>query len=180
MINLKDEIKKLQKVYNGQADLKNKEYKLWKIPVCYDKQFGIDLDSLSLEKGLSISEIVARHSQTNYTVYFIGFLPGFLYLGGLNDSLYMPRKATPRLKIEKGSVAIGGKQTGVYPSESPGGWHIIGNTPITFFDASKELPCFAKSGDVIRFYPVSLKEYERVKVLVASGVYSLESEVLVD
>lgn len=180
LFDVKDEIKRLQEVYDTHHTLQKKEYRLWKIPVCYDEQYGIDLEVLSNEKGLSKLEIIKRHSQAYYTVYFIGFLPGFLYLGGLDTSLHTPRKATPRLKIDKGAVAIGGKQTGVYPSESPGGWHVIGNSPISFFNPSKEEPCFAKPGDAIKFFPVTLKEYELIKTLVSHGVYNLESEVIID
>ena len=180
LFDVKDEIKRLQEVYDTHHTLQKKEYRLWKIPVCYDEQYGIDLEVLSNEKGLSKLEIIKLHSQAYYTVYFIGFLPGFLYLGGLDTSLHTPRKATPRLKIDKGAVAIGGKQTGVYPSESPGGWHVIGNSPISFFNPSKEEPCFAKPGDAIKFFPVTLKEYELIKTLVSHGVYNLESEVIID
>lgn len=150
----------------------------WKIPVCYDEEFGLDLELISKEKSISKKDIIKRHSEAIYTVYFIGFLPGFLYLGGLDETLHIPRKSTPRLHIEKGAVAIGGNQTGVYPNESPGGWNIIGNTPINFFDVSKDSPCFAKAGDQIQFYAVSLKEYQDIKTLVNANVYQLESEVI--
>ena len=153
---------------------------LWKIPVCYDAVFGIDLEAISKEKNLSKEEIIKRHSQAIYTVYFIGFLPGFLYLGGLDESLHVPRKSTPRLQIEKGAVAIGGNQTGVYPTESPGGWNIIGNSPIEFFNPKLETPCFAKAGDKISFKPITIQEFKTIKILVEAGVYQIESEVLYD
>lgn len=160
----------------------DKDFKLtqkqWNIPVCYDTTFGIDLDTISFEKKLSKESIIALHSKTVYTVYFIGFLPGFMYLGGLNKTLHMPRKSTPRLKIEKGAVAIGGAQTGIYPSDSPGGWNIIGNSPIAFFNYKADTPCFANAGDTIVFKPISLKEYKDIKTLVDAGVYQLESEVI--
>jgi inhibitor of KinA len=146
--------------------------------VCYDSIFGLDLIEISKQKGMSEDAIIKLHSQTFYTVYFIGFLPGFLYLGGLDEKLYFPRKETPRLKVEKGAVAIGGKQTGVYPNISPGGWQIIGNSPISFFDSSKGEPCFAKSGDKIEFYAISKEKYDDIKALVDAGVYQLESEVI--
>lgn len=152
--------------------------KLWRIPVCYDATFGIDLEYISFKKKISKADIIQNHLQTIYTVYFIGFLPGFLYLGGLNDSISIPRKATPRLKIDKGAVAIGGNQTGVYPNESPGGWHIIGNSPIHFFDVEKSEPCFAKAGDKIEFYAVPLKTYHDIKILVDANVYQLENKRL--
>ena len=176
--NFENDVELLKKLYE-LMDLKHDIVsKLWKIPVCYDAVFGIDLEAISVEKNLSINEIIMLHSQAIYTVYFTGFLPGFLYLGGLCESLFVPRKTTPRLKVEQGSVAVGGKQTGVYPKESPGGWNIIGNSPISFFDISKEIPCFSKPGDQIIFYPITLKEHENIKILVDAGVYQIKSEVI--
>ncbi|PKQ46240.1 5-oxoprolinase subunit PxpB [Confluentibacter flavum] len=178
--NFENEVNLLKNIYKS-PNLKHVILsKLWKIPVCYDADFGIDLDTISAENKLSKTEIIQRHSQAVYTVYFIGFLPGFLYLGGLDDSLHVPRKSTPRLKIEKGAVAIGGHQTGVYPIESPGGWNIIGNSPIMFFNPKSNPPCFAKAGDKISFYPISINEYNDIKMLSTAEVYQLESEVIDD
>ncbi len=176
--NLKSELQILKTCYLYEDFKHDNLSNLWKIPVCYDVAFGVDLEVISIEKKLSKEVIIKRHSEAIYTVYFIGFLPGFLYLGGLEESLFTPRKATPRLQIEKGSVAIGGNQTGVYPSASPGGWNIIGNTPIDFFNPKLKTPCFAKPLDSIQFKPVSLSEYQNIKILVEAGVYQLESEVL--
>ncbi len=173
-----DEVMRLKSIYTSKEKTVKPQSTLWRIPVCYDIQFGLDLKSISTAKKLSESEIIRLHSQTIYTVYFIGFLPGFLYLGGLDNRLATPRKATPRLQIEKGSVAIGGNQTGVYPSASPGGWNIIGNSPINFFNVEHEVPCFASAGDRIKFYPVDLKEHQNIKTLVDGGVYQIESEVV--
>ncbi len=167
----------LKKIYKSHSHTKTTKPTVWHIPVCYDDTFGIDLAEISKEKGLSKETIIKRHSKAVYTVYFIGFLPGFLYLGGLDNSLHTPRKSTPRLKTEKGAVAIGGHQTGVYPSESPGGWNIIGNTPVPFFDKTKTVPCFASPGDRIVFEPVGLKTYKDIKILVDAGVYQIESEM---
>lgn len=177
-LDFTSEIKKLKTLYQ-QPGVNNKLTRtLWRIPVCYDKSFGIDLEYISKEKHIETEEIIKRHTLPVYTVFFIGFLPGFMYLGGLDDSLFFPRRSSPRLKIPKGSVAIGGEQTGVYPSESPGGWHIIGNSPINFFDVSKEEPCFSRAGDYLQFYPISLKAYNDIKTLVEADVYQLESEVV--
>ncbi len=173
-------VKALKTIRNQKHEPIKSVFHKWRIPVCYDMAFGVDLEVMALEKNMSVDDIIKRHSETSYTVYFIGFLPGFLYLGGLDESLHIPRKETPRLQIEKGAVAIGGKQTGVYPGESPGGWHIIGNTPISFFDPSKSSPCFAKPGDTVTFYPVSLKAHQDIKTLVKAGVYQIESEVIDD
>ncbi|GAA4811234.1 5-oxoprolinase subunit PxpB [Litoribaculum gwangyangense] len=178
--NLEHEIVIIDKIYGSEKISAKNESKLWKIPVCYDTDFALDLEFISKEKKLSKKEIIKRHSQPIYTVYFIGFLPGFLYLGGLDKSLEIPRKSSPRLHIEKGAVAIGGNQTGVYPNTSPGGWNVIGNSPLNFFDASNVNPCFAQAGDRIKFYPVSLKEYQDIKTLVDANVYQMESEVYHD
>lgn len=180
MIGFEYEIEDLKRIYKTDKFNANPDCKLWKIPVCYDIDFGIDIEELAKEKGFSVNEVIKIHTQTSYTVYFIGFLPGFLYLGGLDKALYTPRKATPRLKIERGAVAIGGEQTGVYPSASPGGWNIIGNSPIHFFNVEKESPCFASAGDQIQFYSVSKKEHADIQVLVNAGVYQIESEVILD
>lgn len=178
IIDFKNQVLTLRKIYNQKETVTQSVFKQWKIPVCYDAVFGMDLDMISITKNISKDSIVKLHSQAVYTVYFIGFLPGFLYLGGLDETLHVPRKETPRLKIEKGAVAIGSHQTGVYPNESPGGWNIIGNTPISFFDVKKDNPCFAKSGDQIKFYPIALKKYQEIKTLVDAGVYQIESEVI--
>jgi inhibitor of KinA len=169
---------RLKIIYDYKATHVKSNFRQWNIPVCYDAVFAKDLEVVSEEKNLSQEAIIKRHYEVIYTVYFIGFLPGFLYLGGLDSTLSMPRKSTPRLHIERGAVAIGGNQTGVYPVDSPGGWNIIGNSPIEFFDVTKKSPCFAKAGDTIVFYPISLKEHENIKILVASGVHQIESEVV--
>lgn len=171
---------KLPEWYILKEEHRRVKHYIWKIPVCYDSTFGIDLEEISKAKNLSIKKIIENHSNKSYTVYFIGFLPGFLYLGGLESILHIPRKSSPRLKISNGAVAIGGEQTGIYPMESPGGWNIIGNSPVNFFDIRKDKPCFAKSGDAIQFYPVTLEKYKDIKILVDAGVYELENELIND
>lgn len=178
--NINDEVLNLKFLYSSIKYTYKSTGMLWKIPVCYDDEFALDLEEISIEKKLSKSRIIELHSNVIYTVYFIGFLPGFLYLGGLDKSLHFPRKSTPRQLIKKGAVAIGGNQTGIYPNESPGGWNIIGNSPISFFDASKHMPCFAKAGDKIQFVPISVMEYQNISTLVKEGVYQIESEVIDD
>jgi len=175
-ISLEERIAVIDKIYSSKKKAISLISHLWKIPVCYDEAFGLDLDTISIEKKVSKNDIIKQHCGAIYTVYFTGFLPGFLYLGGLDKLLQMPRKSTPRLQVEKGAVAIGGNQTGIYPNESPGGWNIIGNSPLNFFDVSKEKPCFAKAGDRVQFYPISLETYKNIKTLVEAGVYQLERE----
>lgn len=166
-------IKELKSIYENKVPKqKNKQF-VWQIPVCYELEFGVDLESISKKINLPINQIIDLHSQTIYTVYFIGFLPGFLYLGGLNPQLFLERLANPRLKVPKGSVGIGGEQTGIYPSENAGGWHLIGKTPINFFDVSKEPPCFAKSGDGIQFQSVSKATFYEIKQSVLANTYQI-------
>ncbi|WP_166964248.1 5-oxoprolinase subunit PxpB [Yeosuana marina] len=179
-IDFKKQIHYFKNIYTSLKKEHRQHYKLWKIPVCYHPDFGIDLECLSQEKKISIESIIEAHTKGLYTVYFIGFLPGFLYLGGLDELLWIPRKGTPRLTIEKGSVGIGGNQTGIYPKESPGGWNIIGNAPIDFFNIQNDIPCFASPGDKIQCIPISKKEHQDVKILVEAGVYQIESEVIHD
>ena len=176
--NIYDIISVLKECYFSRNKLNNSICKLWRIPVCYDDNFGIDLEEISQISTLQKSEFIRLHSEPNYLVYFIGFLPGFLYLGGLHEKLHFPRRKTPRLAIEKGAVAIGGNQTGVYPNVSPGGWNIIGNSPIDFFNVNSDVPCFALPGDRVQFYEITPKEHANITKLVKAGVYQLESEVI--
>lgn len=159
VVNFSDEVQTLKNLYQNLSQSLQADRYIWEIPVCYNIEFGVDLEELSQEKGISVQKIIELHTKPLYTVYFIGFLPGFLYLGGLKAELHTPRKATPRLHVEQGSVAIGGVQTGIYPQDSAGGWNIIGKTLVSFFNPAKELPCFAKSGDKIKFVAVSLEEF---------------------
>ena len=171
------EVKSLKEVYN----LKDISFKrtpfIWQIPVCYDVEFGKDLQEMSNITKLEISEIITLHSEKLYRVYFIGFLPGFCYLGGLNERLFLERKPNPRLHVAKGSVAIGGKQTGIYPAESAGGWNIIGKTPVDFFNVCLEHPCFAKAGGFIKFITVDKEEFFQIEKEVKDTSYEI-SKVL--
>ena len=178
--NIYDEILALKTIYRSQNRLIKRTFRHWKIPVCYDAKFGIDLEDISSKNNLTIPEIIELHSQAIYTIYFIGFLPGFLYLGGLDKRLHFSRKSSPRLQVKKGVVGIGEMQTGIYPNQSPGGWNIIGNSPINFFDASKAKPFFANSGDKIQFVPISAEEYQSIKDKVDTGLYQIENSIVHD
>ena len=171
--NFGEEVALLKSVYLSTLKIAKQDYFLWEIPVCYDLEFGIDLQEISKKSSLEIDEIIKIHSETIYKVFFVGFLPGFLYLGGLNEQLFFDRKPNPRLHVAKGSVAIGGMQTGVYPQNSAGGWNIIGKTPINFFDVNKPNPCFAKAGDFIKFKPISLDEFYQLEEEIKDEKYQL-------
>ena len=121
------------------------------IPVVYGGEYGADLADSAKVLGMSIDELVARHTAPLYTVYFIGFQAGFPYLGGLPDELHLPRHAKPRTKVPQGSVGIGGAQTGIYPFESPGGWQLLGRTDLPLFDKTNNLPTLLQAGDTLRF-----------------------------
>ena len=131
------------------------------IPVCYSTLFGFDLPWVSDYLKLSIEEIISMHVQQIYRVYMIGFIPGFPYMGILPEQLHVPRKQTPSLKIPVGSVAIAGKQTGIYPAEVPGGWQVIGRTPLMMFDPSKVPSSFLNAGDLIQFKSITLEEFNQ-------------------
>lgn len=174
------EITYLKSLNDKEINFPEEQSYLWEIPVCYDLEYGIDLEEISKAKNISIETIINIHSSTTYSVFFTGFLPGFLYLGGLDERIYMDRKKDPRIHISSGSVAIGGKQTGVYPADSAGGWQIIGKTPICFFNVEKSPPCFAKSGDKVKFYSVSKTELEAIEIQIHLKDYTSLKKKLID
>ena len=178
--NIYNEISHIESWYLSFEDKNFNTTKLWKIPVCYDLDFGLDLEDVSIRNKLSIAEIVKEHTSVKYRLYFIGFLPGFLYLGGLSETLYIPRKSQPRLHVDKGSVGIGGAQTGIYPNNSPGGWNIIGKTPINLFDPKAQNPCFAQCGDQIQFYSINKAEFATLTRNMKSNSYTLENTIVHD
>jgi len=131
------------------------------IPVCYDPSLGTDLPWVSSHLNLSLEEIISLHTSVAYRVYMIGFIPGFPYMGTLPEQLEVPRKQTPSLKIPMGSVAIAGKQTGIYPAEVPGGWQVIGRTPLKMFDPSQSPCSFLNAGDLVTFMPITLDAFNQ-------------------
>jgi KipI family sensor histidine kinase inhibitor len=133
------------------------------IPVCYGGEFGPDMETVAKTAGLGIEEVIQRHSAPDYLIYMVGFTPGFPFLGGLDEKLFTPRLKTPRMAVPQGSVGIANNQTGIYPITSPGGWQIIGRTPLTLFAPQRENPFLYQAGDRIRFIPVSPEEYRAIK-----------------
>ncbi|WP_409291447.1 5-oxoprolinase subunit PxpB [Peribacillus sp. SCS-37] len=129
------------------------------IPVCYGGRFGPDLGFVAEYNGLTPEEVILIHAGGEYDVHMIGFAPGFPYLGGMSERIAAPRKETPRLKIPERSVGIAGNQTGIYPIETPGGWQLIGRTPLSLFQPDEESPSLLRAGDRVRFRPVPEKEY---------------------
>lgn len=131
------------------------------IPVCYENEFAPDLSSVAKNLSFTEEEVITLHSTGEYFVYFLGFAPGFAYLGGLVPQLQVPRLATPRKLVAAGSVGLAGAQTGIYPNDSPGGWQLIGRTPLQMFDAAHS-PSLAQLGDQIRFRPIDRSEFDRL------------------
>lgn len=135
------------------------KYTLVKIPVCYHPSVAPDLAHMAAQTELTEAEIIQLHCQPIYKVYLIGFLPGFPYMASVNKAIQFPRKTTPRALVPAGSVGIAGEQTGIYPLNSPGGWQLIGKTPLILFDMRKEMPCLLQPGDTVQFYPIELAEF---------------------
>lgn len=132
------------------------------VPVCYDDEFAPDLREVAWHAGLSAPEVVRRHSAAIYRVNCVGFTPGFAYLSGLPAELATPRRTSPRQEIPAGAVGIGGTQTGIYPRKSPGGWNIIGRTPLSLFEVEREPPSLFQAGDRVRFRRISREEFARL------------------
>jgi len=132
-----------------------------RIPVCYGSEFGPDLPAVAAYAGCSEQAVVLAHTETTYRVFMLGFVPGFAYLGIVDQRIAMPRHAVPRVRVPARSVAIAGVQTGIYPSETPGGWQLIGRTPLPPFDPDRPEPFLMKAGDAVQFYAIERAAYDR-------------------
>ena len=155
------------------TDDANERVTVIEIPTVYGGEFGPDLGFVASHNNLSEDEVVSIHSGTDYLVYMLGFIPGFTYLGGMDPRIATPRLSSPRTLIPAGSVGIAGEQTGTYPSDSPGGWQIIGRTPVTMYDMSKEQAALLSAGDYVRYVPIDEAEYNRIKALGTDYVPSM-------
>lgn len=155
------------------TDDANERVTVIEIPTVYGGEFGPDLGFVASHNNLTEEEVVAIHSGTDYLVYMLGFIPGFTYLGGMDPRIATPRLSSPRTLIPAGSVGIAGEQTGTYPSDSPGGWQIIGRTPVTMYDMAKEQAALLRAGDYVRYVPIDEAEYTRIKALGTDYVPSM-------
>ncbi|MFP3089332.1 5-oxoprolinase subunit PxpB [Treponema sp. TIM-1] len=149
---------------------------LFFIPVCYAGEFAEDLGEVVSHTGLSPEEIIRRHTAPRYRIFMLGFLPGFPYLGGLDPRLETPRRKSPRTAVPRGAVGIGGNQTGIYPLVSPGGWQLIGRTPVRPYDSHREEPVLYKTGDFIAFFPIDREKYAEIEKQVEAGSYEVRRE----
>ncbi len=173
--NFYSEVDTLKSLYSSGVKMQEIKRKRWEIPVCYSSVLATDLNAFSTHKSLTVDQVIKLHTAPEYTIYCIGFLPGFLYLGGLDEKLFLPRKKTPSLKVKKGSVAIGGNQTGIYPTDSPGGWYVIGQCPLDFFDVHIQPPCVFEPGDLVSFVSIDVDEYNDIRSEISKGRYMLKS-----
>ena len=173
IISLKKKIPPGQTIYEwmkGQLEERFKQPvrqdqitgRLLKIPVCYDEEFARDIQTLASSKNILVEEVIQIHVSKKYKVYMLGFLPGFPYMGEVDERIAIPRKAQP-VKIKEGDVGIAGKQTGIYPLASPGGWQIIGRTPFKLLDVTGEEPTLLRAGDTVQFYSITTNEFYEIQ-----------------
>ena len=149
------------KLENEQAE-KELDHRTVSIPVCYGGEYGPDLEYVARHHNLTPEEVISIHSEGEYLAYMIGFAPGFPFLGGLSEKIATPRRPSPRTSIPAGSVGIAGMQTGVYPISTPGGWQLIGQTPIKLFLPEQNPPSLLQAGDIVKFEPISKEEYQEI------------------
>ncbi len=155
-------VQEIEEILSQTSADKDDQRDVVEIPVCYEEPYGLDIEEVCQIHNISREELIKRHTAPEYLVYMVGFTPGFPYLGGMDESLATPRKKEPRSKLPAGSVGIAGSQTGVYPIESPGGWQIIGRTPLKLFDPYREDPVMIKSGQYIKYVSISAQDYEKL------------------
>ena len=161
--NTEDAIQTIENSLDMGRNSESPQTRLVEIPVLYGNNYGSDIQRVTQYSGLNEKEIIQLHQSGNYLVYFLGFLPGFPYIGGMDQGLTTPRLQTPRKCVPQGSVAIAGWQTGIYPFSSPGGWNLIGRTPLKIFDLSNPQNSLIQMGDKVQFKSISKDEYERLK-----------------
>ena len=164
--------RRLRQVLNNAAAAEIPPATVWEIPVLYGGEEGPDLDFVARHSGRAPEEVIRRHSAPEYLVYMLGFTPGFPYLGGMDAAIAAPRLTAPRVKIPAGSVGIAGQQTGVYPIASPGGWQLIGRTPVKLYDPHRERPVLLEAGDYVKFCAVDAAEFRRIRELEAAGQWT--------
>ncbi|MFC4023520.1 5-oxoprolinase subunit PxpB [Oceanobacillus longus] len=163
--------KRIESMQNQLSAIELPAAEVIHIPVLYGGEKGPDLEQVAYLNGLDESEVISIHSGTDYLIYMMGFIPGFPYLGGMSDKIAAPRLSNPRPKIPLGSVGIAGEQTGIYPLESPGGWQIIGQTPLKIYDPNRETPILLRAGNYVRFFAINAAEFAAIEKDMEAGNY---------
>lgn len=171
VIGYKDLKARIEELLKIEVSEEAGDVRVFEIPVCYGGEYGPDIANIAENAGLSEQEVIDIHCSKDYLIYMLGFLPGFVYLGGLDERIHTPRLANPRISIPAGSVGIAASQTGIYPLNSPGGWQLLGMTPVKTYDPERETPILVEAGDYIRFVPVTEEEFLKIKKQVDDGTY---------
>lgn len=171
VIGYKDLKARIEELLKIEVSEEAGDVRVFEIPVCYGGEYGPDIANIAENAGLSEQEVIDIHCSKDYLIYMLGFLPGFVYLGGLDERIHTPRLANPRISIPAGSVGIAASQTGIYPLNSPGGWQLLGMTPVKTYDPERETPILVEAGDYIRFVPVTEEEFLKIKKQVDDGIY---------
>ncbi len=171
VIGYKDLKARIEELLKIEVSEEASEARVFEIPVCYGGEYGPDIANIAENAGISEQEVIDIHCSKDYLIYMLGFLPGFVYLGGLDERIHTPRLANPRISIPAGSVGIAASQTGIYPLNSPGGWQLLGMTPVKTYDPERETPILVEAGDYIRFVPVTEEEFLKIKKQVDDGTY---------
>ncbi|RXI45222.1 allophanate hydrolase [Clostridium tetani] len=170
-------INKLKSLENKLQDISLPEPEVIEIPTVYGGEYGPDIGNVAKHNKITVEEVVKIHSSKEYLIYMLGFTPGFPYLGGMNGKIATPRLKSPRTKINKGSVGIAGSQTGIYPIDSPGGWQLIGKTPLKLYEPNREVPILLKAGNYIKFVPIFEGEYKSIEKAVNNGTYKYNTYI---
>jgi KipI family sensor histidine kinase inhibitor len=176
-IRSRDLIARLKDMLPERLQFDGPSYR-WLFPVCYGGEHGMDLEFMAETHKMSVEEVIRIHSEAEYRVYMIGFAPGFAYLGGLPEVLHTPRRVNPRIMVPARSISLGGIQAAIYSFPGPSGWHMLGQTPVRSFDLNRDEPFLLKTGDCIRFRPVSHDEYKRLDAMAERGDIIAEREVI--
>ena len=170
-------VEKLQRLLDARSQ-DAAPAKRWRIPACYAPDYAPDLAEVAQRTGLAQTEVVRLHTETVFYVYMLGFVPGFPYMGDLPAALELPRRVDPRVRVPAGSIAIAARQTAVYPLESPGGWHLIGATPLRLFDVRAARPALLSPGDEVRFDPIGTAEFQEIRAAVEADAYAVPCETV--
>ncbi|MBU3174769.1 5-oxoprolinase subunit PxpB [Clostridium estertheticum] len=173
ILELDELIDMIKSIISKMHELKLPDAKVIEIPTLYGGEYGPDIEFVAKHNKISIDEVIKIHTSVEYLIYMIGFTPGFPYLGGMSDKIETPRLQKPRTKIPAQSVGIAGKQTGIYPIESPGGWQLIGRTPVKLYDPFREDPVLLNAGDYIKFISIDENEYKNIEDLEREGKYKV-------